>query len=394
MSVSRLFQHSQQFVHPRSVCWQVYALALIVCCVSQTFAQTRFDDSTDRDRSFGFSGLGSNWQGSNWLGGTTTQTRQWRLGVSGDNTETGVLVRDVSNNSAASRARIEAGDLIVNVSGFQVGMVGGRLYDLVEEINRRADTSGFVTLVVQDHRSGRLASVRVKLDDHQALISGTLVYRERNPLPSDAVVTVQIENVSRPYYTVRGGQTTFRPNSGTNIPFEIAYDPAYIWPQDTYQVRAFVTSGGRTIMDTPQPQRILNGNPSNQVRLQLASLLFTPSSGSVISAGYPNYNEIDDRLITMYRKYLKRDPTIIELAALRATPGIETRLASMPLELMAAQEYFDAVGNNNSVWLERVFKELVGRNPTSAELQQWMQRYSDLRFSRTELLRQLQLAVR
>ena len=74
----------------------------------------------------------------------------------------GVRVRSVTPGSAASRARIEVGDSIVTVNGYQVGMVQGRLYDLSEEISRRADASGAVTLVVQDHRTSALASVRVQ----------------------------------------------------------------------------------------------------------------------------------------------------------------------------------------------------------------------------------------
>ena len=91
----------------------------------------------------------------------------------------------------------------------------------------------------------------------------------------------------------------------------------------------------------------------------------------------------------MYRRYLRRDPTYLELAALRATPGIVDRLQTMPLELMAAQEYFDAAGNNNRVWLESVFQEIVKRPASPAELDQWMQRYASLGYSRMALLEQL-----
>jgi uncharacterized lipoprotein YbaY len=319
------------------------------------------------------------------------QAKKWRLGVTGDNTEIGVLVREVERNSPAFRARIETGDLIINVAGFQVGMVGGRLYDLAEEINRRADAVGYVTLVVQDHRTGRLDPVQVQLDDHQSVISGTLVYRERMPLPVDAIVTVQIDNLTRPYYSVKDGYTSFRPNGETNIPFEIAYDETYINTQDIYQIRAIVTSGGRTILETRQPQRVITqGNPS-QVSLQLVAIGGANSNvgGGVISAGYPNFNEMDDRLIALYRRYLNRDPTAIELAALRLNPNISSRLDQVPLELMAAQEYFDAAGNNNTIWLERVFQEIVKRRPSASEAQQWMNRYASLGYSRMELLRQL-----
>ncbi len=360
-------------------------------------AQSRFDPE-NRDRSsIAASNFGANdgslWQG--WLGGQS-QATQWRLGVQGDNTDVGVRVREVAQGSAADRARIETGDVVLNVNGYQVGIVNDRLYDLSEEINRRADASGVVSLLVQDHRNFGLATVRVQLDRRQPL-TGVLVYHGRAPMPSDAIVTVKIENVSRPYYQVQQGEIVFRPSTTGEIPFEIAYDPNYINQQDIYRVRAFVTSGGRTILDSPQPQRVITGGSPNQVTLLLASLAGSPvssSSGFPITAGYSNYNAVDERIRQSYRQYLRRDPTALELAAWRNVPGIEQRLEQIPIDLMAAQEYFDAAGNNNQLWLQRVFQEIVGKPPTAQETQAWMQRYADLRFSRTELLRQLQAQVR
>lgn len=371
-------------------------LAVHVCLLAATvlaphpaWGQTRWDNSSGgRERTNTSATQGSLWQGGDWLGTQTQQPRRWRLGVTGDNKQTGVLVRQVTSGSSAGRARIEAGDLIVNVAGFQVGMVEGRLYDLAEEINRRADTNGYVTLVVQDHNTGQLASVPVQLDNHDTRLTGVLSYRERSPLPSDAVVTVQIENLTRPYFIVGNGSVQFRPSPGASIPFEIAYDANYINPQDTYQVRAQVTSGGRTILETQQPQRVLTGGAPNQVQLVLTPVAGV-GNGGVVAAGYSNYNAIDDRLKSMYRKYLNREPLAVELAALRLLPGIESRLESLPLDIMAGQEYFDAAGNNNAVWLERVFAQIVKRPPNQSELQQWMQRYADLGNSRTDMLRQL-----
>lgn len=382
-------------VHRQLNRW-IFTTLVSVFCGTSTFAQTRWDGNEDRSRSMQSNQPSDLWGGSGWLGGgPAQQTPDWRLGVQGDNTQVGVRVREVVRNTPAERARIEVGDVIVTVNGFQVGMVGGRLYDLGEEINRRADASGNVTLVIQDHRNYGLASIQVPLENSQRTVSGTLVNVPGRALPADAIVTVQIENVTRPHYQVRHGQTRFRPQSGRNIPFEIAYDPNFIDPQDIYQVRAFVTSQGRMILDTRQPQGVLTRSRPSQVLLHLESVA-PPSTGQggVITAAYPNLNDVDDQLIALYRRYLRREPTFLELAALRTTPGIVDHLQNMPLELMAAQEYFDAAGNNNTVWLEKVFTEIVKRRPNRSEQEQWMRRYADLRFSRTELLRQLNAQVR
>jgi uncharacterized lipoprotein YbaY len=378
----------------------------LFACSGFLRAQDRWSIDS-RTRGTSQTGAGTSWQGSDWLGTANLSKKEWRIGVRGDNTETGILITEVAPNSAAARARIEPGDVIVAVEGFQVGLVSGRLYDLTEELNSRADVNGVVTLLVQDHTSGRLAALRIQLDGNQtqATLAGTLEYRERTPLPSDAIVTVQIENVTRPFYVVRNGRYSFRPTNGTSIPFEIAYDPSYIDAQDTYRVVAFVSSGQRTILDTPVPKEVLTKGRPNQVRLELASLSRAPAFNSTVvsnagtagtvKVGYPNYNynNLDDRIAQMYQQYLGRQPTSLEFSALRQTPGIETRIETMPLELMAAQEYFDLVGNNNTAWLRKVFQVIVKRQPTDDELIKWMKYYENLRFSRTEVLRELNKQV-
>ena len=336
------------------------------------------------------------WPGSEWLGTSTGAQRDWTLGIRGTNTETGVLVTDVTPNSAAARAQIESNDIIITVGGYQVGLSQGRLYDLSEEINRRADAAGQVQVIVQDHRTGRLASVPVQLASNQNFLRGSVVAPTGLSLPRDAMVTVAIENVSRPHYLLNQSNNTFPLNNFGETNFQVSYDPNYIYPQDVYQVRAYVTSAGRTILDSRQPQLVLTqGNPS-QVRLnlqRLEQLVSNTSPTSAVTAGYPNYNDITDQLVAMYRRYLGRSPTALELAALRATPGISERLSSMRLELMAAQEYFDLAGNNSSEWLARVFKEIVGYPPSAQEIQRWLQRYNELGSSRITLLRQLDIAA-
>lgn len=360
------------------------------------FSQSRLDQGVTRDRAMAPLPSAGNqaggWQGTSWLNTTLAQPQDWQLGVRVDNTESGVLVRSVNPSSAGARARLEPDDLIIAVGGYQVGMIDGRLFDLGEELRRRADSKGSVSMLVQDHNNGRIANVRVQLDANRSTLSGELIYRERLPLPSDAIVTIQIEDLTRPYAAVRGGQISVRPIAGTSIPFEIPYDSTYIFPEDTYQVRAYVTSGGRTIFETNQPQRVITqGNPS-KVRLDLVTVgtqLASTPSPSVVTAGYPNYNSLDDQIIAIYRQYLGRNPTPGELAAIRFSPNIQTRISTLPIEMMAAQEYYDAAGNNNQVWLQKVFTTIVGKPPTPAEFDVWNRRLAELKNSRTELLRQL-----
>jgi uncharacterized lipoprotein YbaY len=342
------------------------------------------------------SGWGSEWNGNGWCGVTTG--KQWSLGINGTNTRTGVLVNQVSPNAAAARAGINARDIILCVAGNQVGQVEGKVFEVSEELNRHADSSGRIPMLIQDSRTLQLRPLIVQLDSQQGGLSGSLTVRN-GTLPANALVTVQLENVSRPHYEIRNGATSFRAPSysTTEIPFSLNFDPNYIFPGDTYRVRAFVTSDRQTIYDTTQPQYVLTqGNPST-VRLMLNPVSYSPAgavvgsgTGAVVTAGYANYDAIGYRVTAAYERYLGRIPSAIELAAWHQIPDIEYRLGRLPLELMGCQEYYDIVGNNNVVWLRKVFTEVIGRAPSAPEIDQWMRRFSELGYSRMELLNQLQ----
>lgn len=388
MIYSRIFGHlsrSSQSCARGLLAVPAISLMIVVCLIDHNYAQDLLDSPDARSRE----GTLDRWQGNSWLGGQ--QSAEWNLGVRGDSTETGFLISQVTPGSAADRARLRVRDIIITVEGFQVGQVSGRLYDLTQEINRRADSKGAVRLLLQDGQSGRLASVSVQLDRHSHQLTGMLLAPQT--LPADAVVTVQIDNVTRPYMVVRNGQQVLSGANQRNIPFRISYDPAYLAASDVYQVRATVASGGRDILYS-QPSRVLTqGNPSN-VQLRLEGFTNTTGTTStVVTAGYVNYNELDQRLIAIYREYLGREPTAAELAAARVLgTSVSNTLERLPLKLMASQEYFDLARNDNDFWLSNVFGVIIGRPPKPDELARWRQRFVELRYSRTELLRQLKQA--
>ncbi len=334
------------------------------------------------------------WPNNNWLSSSYLNPQDWRLGVQVDNMDTGVYVRQVAPNSAAARANLEQGDVIVAVAGQQVGIVDGRPVDMGMEIKRRADSSGNVTLLVQDGRSGRLAAVRVRLDGSQSSLRGFVVRRDRSYLPNDALVTVSIENLSRPFYVVRNGESSAYVTQQSDIPFEINYDPQYIDPNDAYQIRARITSAGRVIYDTVQPVRVFGSYPTSNVQIEVSPIQpVSVASGGyppVISAGYGGGNNAYlPQFAQLYRKYLGRNPTDLETAAFVVSANPVAELEMLPINLLAGQQYYDAVGNNNAAWVTSVFQQIIGRQPTFDEREQWLRRFSDLRGSRVELLRQL-----
>ncbi len=270
-----------------------------------------------------------------------------------------------------------------------------RFYDLAEEIVRQADASGRVRLLLQEGRSRQLRSLQVQLDDRQGGLTGTLVVRGRGGVPANSIVTVELENESRPHFVVRNGRQTYRMPAYTEreIPFALNYDPRYISESDRYVVRASVSSNGRVTHTTVQTPYVLTQGYPNNVQLTLTPTSYTAGggSGNIIEAGYPSYDRISQRVSEAYQRYLGRRPTSVELAVWQRVTDIQYRMDELPIELMGSQEYFDRVGNNNEAWMQRVFFEMLGRAPSRGEMDQWMRRLAELRYSRTELLRQLKL---
>jgi hypothetical protein len=88
---------------------------------------------------------------------------RWRLGVYTYDTDTGVVITRVLPGTPAWREGLEPRDVIVAVDGYQVGYVGRYLYPLGEELQRRADRNGRVTLLVQNRRDRRLLNLDVGL---------------------------------------------------------------------------------------------------------------------------------------------------------------------------------------------------------------------------------------
>ena len=90
--------------------------------------------------------------------------RYWFLGVKVEYRDHGAQITHVERRSPAHRSGLEVRDVIVNVAGYQVGKVNGRLYLLERELGLRADRRGNVGLLVHNHRNGELALLPVRLE--------------------------------------------------------------------------------------------------------------------------------------------------------------------------------------------------------------------------------------
>ncbi len=365
----------------------VVLITLLVATPSDAPAQTGWGDSSFATP---YNDQDGRWTGSNWLGGSNSNTG-WTVGVIGDNTDAGVRVRQVAPDSAAARANVAPGDVIVCVGGDQVGHVGRQVFDLREKLNQHADSRGRVLSLVHSPRLGQLRPVSLQLQTQQAGLIGSLTV-QGGRLPMDSVVTVRLENVGRPYYTVRNGEYSFRADGfGVgDIPFQLNYDPRYISNSDTYRLRAFITSGGRVIYDTIRPPLVLTQGNSSSARLVLRPTSYGPGRPTQYTdVGYTPIDAYQQDINAAYLQYLNRQPSSMEMAAWYHSGDISDRLQRIAVELIATQEYFNRFGGSNSRWLQQAFTEIIGHRPSATETELWMRRFAELGYSRTELLNQL-----
>lgn len=120
----------------------------------------------------------------------------------------------------------------------------------------------------------------------RASVTGSVTYRERSALPPDAVVRVQLSDVSRQdAAAIPVAQATLTPaGRQVPLPFELRYDPKAIDSTHTYAVRATIESGGRLIFTTTTASTVITRGRPTHVDLVLAAVpgrTLAPSGGLV-----------------------------------------------------------------------------------------------------------------
>ncbi len=103
-----------------------------------------------------------------------------------------------------------------------------------------------------------------------ASVTGTVAYRERIALSPEAVVEVQLLDVSladAPAKLI--AKQAIQPKHQVPIPFELVYDPAEIDQRFTYTVRATIRARGRLMFTTDRSYRVLTRGAPSHVELIL-----------------------------------------------------------------------------------------------------------------------------
>lgn len=97
-------------------------------------------------------------------------------------------------------------------------------------------------------------------------LDGTATYRERIPLPPDAVFEATLEDVSRvdaPASVL--GQARIEQPGNPPFHFSIQYDPAQVLPNHLYAVRARVIEAGRLLFTTDQRYQVLTQGHGSEI---------------------------------------------------------------------------------------------------------------------------------
>jgi putative lipoprotein len=98
-----------------------------------------------------------------------------------------------------------------------------------------------------------------------SVVRGTIAYRERVALPTDAEIDLWIRDVTPGIMIMSLVAETTVVTQGRQvpIPYELAFDPGRIEPTHDYAVSAAIRSGGEILFETPSPTKVITrGSPT------------------------------------------------------------------------------------------------------------------------------------
>lgn len=311
------------------------------------------------------------------------QPNSWRLGVAIQNVDTGVVLTDVEAGMPAQAAGLEKGDIIVNVDGFQVGYVGGALFDLGDEMRRRVDQTGKVNFLVYDNRNRRLQNLKVNLTQQIAGgVSGQVTCKERVTLTQQAVLTVRLRDMTYPNWNnVEVGKHVIANPSHPPIPFSIAVDRTQIYADHKYAVDAWLVDRGVIVLQSPNAVPVSPLTSASGVSLDLVKVGANVPPNNTYAVGQL------DQINQWYKQYLRRDATSPELSAWQSYLQAGKSPQDIQAYILGSSEYFDRMGNQRDPYLISIYQTLFGRQPTTAELQQFAAQYQQYGGARTDFVR-------
>ncbi len=322
-------------------------------------------------------------------GGTTLRS-DWSLGAYVRHIDIGAELTEVIAGSSAERFGLKRGDIIVAAGGYQVGYIGSKLYDVTEEIRKRVDPqTGRVSVLVFDGRERQLRNIPFDLNATETGIAGEILIRENPLLGSDAVLEVQLRNLTTPYQDVFGGRTISRISGTGPYPFKLRIDPSYIDPRHQYQLTATVSVGGQPMYFASQ-----SVSPPSAGRVTTAKFILervgVVQAGTVTQTGYPPDQLALSRL---FQQYLNRPPMPNELQAwtdfLAKGRSIEEAKAS----LLASPQFYELASNDPVRFIQRMY-QVSGLQASQQDVQRWLAKLQQYQGARALLAQEFLSQVR
>ena len=285
----------------------------------------------------------------------------YKLGITPRNTDTGVQILQVAAGSFAQRSGLEPNDVIVNVAGYQVGLVGGRLYDIGDELAKRVDSRGRVSLLVRNSRDGKLINVPVQFTSSLWTLSGEIATSDRvNPGPN-AVVTVRLIDVTRPQWATNAiAEVSFSAQGRWPLAYRMDFDPGLLKSGHQYAMEAKVVERGLILMQTIPASKVNLNTNSTRSNLKLISTGIRPTGNNLSPSA---------QIGQWYQQYLGRAASPREISAWESDLKSGGSLQKVQASLLSSSEFYDQQNDNPERFVNEVYTAVEG-TPPSPELSQ------------------------
>lgn len=302
------------------------------------------------------------------------------LGIMARNTPTGVDVVSVNPGSVGQTAGLEPGDTVIAVNGYQVGLVGDRLYDTGDEISRRINAANQVQMLVRKGRTGTLAMLPVQFPTQgPRSITGVLTAEGGVTVPKSAVVTVRLLDVTDPQWrdvAVTKGQL---PVVG-GFPVSYRLEPPPATPQHRYALDARVEDAGRLLLQTTAPVTLPTIDTDQRADLVLSNRGIATVTASVTPAA---------QIQQWIQTYLGRAPRPYETEVWLADMQQGRTLRDVQAGILSSSEYFERTRSNRDTYVTEVFRQLYGVAPSTEQLADLQARYDRVGGVRLQFVDQL-----
>lgn len=280
----------------------------------------------------------------------------YKLGITPRNTDTGVQILQVAAGSVAQRTGLEPNDIIINVAGYQVGLVNGRLYDIGDELAKRVDSRGRVSLLVRNSRDGKLINVPVQFTSALWSISGEISSVDRVNPGSSAVVTVRLIDITRPQWATNAiAEVNLSAQGRWPLSYQLEFDPGLLKSGHQYATEARVIDRGLIVMQTI---------PVSKVNLNTSK---TRSNLRVVSTGVrPNGNTLSPsaQIAQWYLQYLGRAASPREISAWESDLKSGGSLQKVQASLLSSSEFYDQQSESPERFANEIHKAIEGTSPS------------------------------